>query len=215
MSHLTKPNKEVSIPYTREINRTCGNGDRIKISYSNIYTFEIEPVIDNGKPSWRNTVNIVNRLQYHESINDEEVTELLDFEKWCSKHEHESKTVSEWEAIHIFREDLPSLCYDHIRAGDNVEYWRELLGKLRNQDNLKFQDQLKRAKAVPIMSLVNSEVRMNKINCLFHDDSSASLHIYPDTNTFHCFGCKAGSSTIDFMMKMNNCTFKEAISYLI
>ena len=133
---------------------------------------------------------------------------------FCHKNRYTIKTVNVWEAIHIFREDLPSICNDHIRAGENVEYWKELLGKLRNRGRLKFRDQLERAKEVPIMSLVNSEVRMNKINCIVHDDSSASLHIYSDTNRWWCFGCQSGGSTIDFIMMSNGCTLSQAIDYL-
>jgi len=214
MSHLTQPNKQVSIYYEKEINRTLGSGERVKTLYPNIYTFEMEPVIKGGKAEWKNTLRDVKRFTYHQSINDEELTELMLFEAWCKKHAHESKTVNEWEAIHIFREDLPSICNDHIRAGDNIEDWRELLGKLRNQNHLKFKDQINRAKSVPIMSLINSEVRMNKINCIVHDDSSASLHIYSDTNRWWCFGCQSGGSTIDFIMALNKCTLKEAVKYL-
>ncbi len=35
-----------------------------------------------------------------------------------------------------------------------------------------------------------------------HSDSTPSFHIYPDTNTFYCFGCKSTGSPIDFVMKL-------------
>ena len=210
IDHLIQPDKQISIPYTKEISRSCGNGEQMKLIHENMYTFGMAPVIFDGRETWR-SIPIENLL-------DEEVTELMLFEAWCKKHEHESKTVNEWGAIHIFREDLPFLCNDHIRAGEDVEYWRDLLNKLRNQNNLKFKEQIKRAKEVSIEDLINRagyEIRMNFIKCPFHDDGSASLKIYPETNTWWCFGCQSGSSTIDFIMKTNQCDLKQAIDYLI
>ena len=55
----------------------------------------------------------------------------------------------------------------------------------------------------------------NCIRCPFHaGDRQASLHIYPGTGGFHCFGCGANGSVIDFAMRLFNCTFQEAIERL-
>lgn len=51
----------------------------------------------------------------------------------------------------------------------------------------------------------------NCIRCPFHaGDRQASLHIYPGSGGFHCFGCGAHGSVIDFVMRLFNCSFKEA-----
>lgn len=42
-----------------------------------------------------------------------------------------------------------------------------------------------------------------------HDDSTASLHLYPDTNTFYCFGCKKGKTPVDFVMFCTGYAFAE------
>jgi len=39
------------------------------------------------------------------------------------------------------------------------------------------------------------------ICCPFHEDVSPSLVITPDKNLFHCFGCDAAGSVIDWVMK--------------
>ena len=48
--------------------------------------------------------------------------------------------------------------------------------------------------------------------CPFHKgDDTPSLCIYPDKNNWYCFGCGAGSSIYDWIMKYNNLSFKDAI----
>jgi len=42
--------------------------------------------------------------------------------------------------------------------------------------------------------------RGNKALCPFHNDKNPSFAIYPEQNTWHCFGCKAGGTVIDFVM---------------
>jgi len=53
--------------------------------------------------------------------------------------------------------------------------------------------------------------RNNQIKCPFHDDDKPSCKIYPDTNTFHCFGCNATGDQIEFIEKYEKCTKHEAI----
>lgn len=51
-----------------------------------------------------------------------------------------------------------------------------------------------------------------KARCPFHDDKSPSFYIYPDEKRYHCFGCQADGDFIDFVMKLENVTFKEAVT---
>ena len=50
--------------------------------------------------------------------------------------------------------------------------------------------------------------------CPLHDERTASLHVYPQTNTFHCFGCGAGGDVITFVEKAENLTFGQALEAL-
>lgn len=50
--------------------------------------------------------------------------------------------------------------------------------------------------------------------CPFHDDVNPSMRVYPNTGTFHCFGCGAGHSVFEFVMRMENIEFKDAL-YLL
>ena len=51
--------------------------------------------------------------------------------------------------------------------------------------------------------------------CPFHDDHEPSLVITPETNLWHCFGaCNSGGSVIDFVMKLENISFRHAVEKL-
>ena len=50
------------------------------------------------------------------------------------------------------------------------------------------------------------------ISCPFHTEKTASCKIY--SNSFYCFGCGDGGDVLDFVMQMENCSFKEAINRL-
>ena len=49
------------------------------------------------------------------------------------------------------------------------------------------------------------------IQCPFHQgDHHASLKIYPDSGGWHCFGCGAGGTVIDFVMRLFDISFPQA-----
>jgi len=51
----------------------------------------------------------------------------------------------------------------------------------------------------------------NQINCPFHKDDNPSLRIYPETNTYHCFGCGKTGDAIQFIQDKESLTKHEAI----
>gem|GEM_PF-2365773 len=53
-----------------------------------------------------------------------------------------------------------------------------------------------------------------KGRCPFHDETAASFHVNPEKGLFHCFGCKAGGTVIDFVMRAENLEFVEALEWL-
>ena len=53
-----------------------------------------------------------------------------------------------------------------------------------------------------------------KCPLLWHDDSTASFHIYLATNSFFCFGCGIGGSVIDFVSAMESIEPLEACKWL-
>lgn len=51
----------------------------------------------------------------------------------------------------------------------------------------------------------------NHIKCPFHSDDKPSCKIYPETGTFHCFGCGATGDQIEFIQKMEKCDKHRAL----
>lgn len=52
--------------------------------------------------------------------------------------------------------------------------------------------------------------RAGFIRCPFHGEKTPSLKVYK-TSGWHCFGCGAGGSAIDFVMKMEGLSFGDAV----
>ena len=51
--------------------------------------------------------------------------------------------------------------------------------------------------------------------CPIHQDkSNPNFTIYPETNTFFCFACRATGDVISFYQKLHNVDFKQAIREL-
>lgn len=54
-------------------------------------------------------------------------------------------------------------------------------------------------------------------HCPFPDhrgDRTASLKLYPEQGSFHCYGCGANGDIFDFVRKMEGCDFKTAFLFL-
>ncbi len=50
--------------------------------------------------------------------------------------------------------------------------------------------------------------------CPFHNDKTPSCVISPSSNLFNCFGCGAGGSVIDWVMKTQGVSFRHAVELL-
>lgn len=88
---------------------------------------------------------------------------------------------------------------------------------IRNQpkaDKLESDGKREAAKKVPI----NNFLKFNGAGfapCVFHSDSHPSMRYYKQSNVVHCFSCQTHADSIAVYMKLNNCTFKEAIERMV
>ncbi len=81
----------------------------------------------------------------------------------------------------------------------------EMKGRITDED-------IERAKNVPLSSFVGHD---KKVICPFHNDGDPSLSIDHTKNVWHCFGCGAGGSPIDFIMKSKGLDFINAVKELV
>lgn len=51
--------------------------------------------------------------------------------------------------------------------------------------------------------------------CPFHEDRDPSLVVYPQTQSYFCFGCDAGGDVIDFVGRLRGSVFKETAASLM
>jgi DNA primase len=57
--------------------------------------------------------------------------------------------------------------------------------------------------------------RSYKANCPFHQERTPSFHVFPDRQTWRCFGaCAAGGDVFTFVMRAGNLEFAEALRQL-
>ena len=50
--------------------------------------------------------------------------------------------------------------------------------------------------------------------CVFHDESTPSLSVSEEKNLYHCFGCGAAGSVIDWVMKTQGVSLPHAVQLL-
>ncbi|MEY8358798.1 DNA primase [Anaerotruncus colihominis] len=71
-----------------------------------------------------------------------------------------------------------------------------------------------------IEQVVSSYVRLKRRGrianglCPFHSEKSPSFTVYPDNQSFYCFGCGAGGDVITFIRKIENLEYVEAVRFL-
>lgn len=71
-----------------------------------------------------------------------------------------------------------------------------------------------------IFDVVSSYVNLKRAGrlysgrCPFHNEKTPSFYIYPDTQSFYCFGCGAGGEVITFIRKIENLDYIDAVKLL-
>ncbi|WP_113074541.1 DNA primase [Petrotoga sp. 9PW.55.5.1] len=86
----------------------------------------------------------------------------------------------------------------------------------KNYDNVRKKiDEIK--SKVDIVDFVNSYLSLSRKGknyaalCPFHAEDTPSFYIFPETQTFHCFGCGAHGDVITFLEKYEQISFLEAL----
>lgn len=75
-------------------------------------------------------------------------------------------------------------------------------------------------RSVDIVQLVGDYVQLKRMGrnikglCPFHAEKTPSFSVSPDKGMYYCFGCGAGGSAVDFLMRMEGLNFLEALQRL-
>ncbi len=92
--------------------------------------------------------------------------------------------------------------------------------EMQSLDSLLAQ-RLQRIKTeVPIERVIAEYIQLrpsgkNRVGrCPFHDDRNPSFTVYLQSNTYHCFGCKAHGDVIAFVRAMEGLSFAQALEVL-
>lgn len=80
-------------------------------------------------------------------------------------------------------------------------------------------DQIK--ERIDIVEFISAYVPLRKAGrvfvgfCPFHQNTKTpAFNVFPDTQSFHCFGCKASGTVFDFLMRREGLEFKDALEHL-
>ena len=71
-----------------------------------------------------------------------------------------------------------------------------------------------------VESVISSYVTLKRAGsnlqglCPFHSERSPSFTVFPNTQSFYCFGCNAGGSVITFIQKAENLDYVGAVEFL-
>lgn len=83
------------------------------------------------------------------------------------------------------------------------------------------EEQIQQALNTPIENIANQHIKFYKSGkalvglCPFHREKHPSFYIYPETNSFWCYGCNQGGDVINFVRLLYGYSFVEAVKYLI
>jgi DNA primase len=73
---------------------------------------------------------------------------------------------------------------------------------------------------IDIVDLIGADVRLAKAGktlkglCPFHGEKTPSFYVYPDSQSFHCFGCSANGDAFSYLMMRDKLDFSEALRLL-
>jgi hypothetical protein len=155
----------------------------------------------------------------------QEITELKRYNKIIQDVDSQKDSIMQNEYLIRFElkrkeidsldKDINSLCFAFIRAITvNVD-----VQELKKHFKRNWDDILEQLSQVGIEQVVSMYIPLTNpkrlIRCPFHEDRTPSLKLYLDTNSWYCFGCCKGGASVNFVMEMENISFKEAAEKLL
>lgn len=139
-----------------------------------------------------------NALKVHWAIPGSRLVELPE----------EYKDVTDYLVMHS-KEDFEDLVRKSVVIPRPIQ--RTVYRKAKPR--LEKGEDIQKAKSVPITAFV--QFRQGKAPCIWHEERTPSMHLYPETNRVFCYGCNKRADVIDVVMKLENLSMKDAIKKLL
>ena len=108
-------------------------------------------------------------------------------------------------------------CCDPGLAAKAAEKYHEA-GKFTGMIPHEYVEELVRRS--DIVEVVGSYVQLKRKGrlysglCPFHNEKTPSFYVYPETQSFYCFGCGVGGDVITFIKKIESLSYPEAVKML-
>lgn len=82
----------------------------------------------------------------------------------------------------------------------------------------EFLDELRRRSDITELASAYTELRRAGRNlvglCPFHNERTPSFTVYPDNQSYYCFGCGVGGDSVNFVMRSQNLDYSDAVRWL-
>ena len=117
-----------------------------------------------------------------------------------------------------------------LSINDELSEIRKQIFRLRKLDSairgkvlspkLLTDEKLNQARSTSIVDVASLSFQLRKSGknyltlCPLHSEKHPSFYLYPETNSFYCFGCLASGDVIKFVELTQNYSFKDAVEYL-
>jgi DNA primase len=79
-------------------------------------------------------------------------------------------------------------------------------------EELKFKSEI--VEVAPSYVNLKQKGRYRVGLCPFHNEKTPSFYIYPESESFYCFGCGAGGDVITFIKKIESLSYLDSVSFL-
>lgn len=106
------------------------------------------------------------------------------------------------------------------KTSKNLRFVKNLLRRVRNfslgvEDTTAELIHIARSKPIEqVLMYLGLQVSNNFFNCIFHNEKTASCKVYPDSNSFYCFGCHKSGDSITLVMHKEDVSFHYALNLL-
>lgn len=141
---------------------------------------------------------------------------LAEMSKEFSKHliEYTKTSESDIENKIRLKVKMYGISERETKCRQIIYYLKRQLPSKKEYKNQITDEMIEKAKQVPLESLVTIKRTLPNAFlaiCPFHEDKKPSLNISNSKNLYYCFVCGSGGTSITYVMKTQNLSFKEAV----